>query len=203
VPRFLSEDEVNAFRERVYAVAERLFDEHGLEAVSMRQLGGNLGVTAMTLYRYFKDKDDILAAVRARGFDRIAATLETALATTSGPTEEAEPVSSAYIAFAFENPAAYRLMFELTQPNEADYPDLARAVSRARLTLRAFADRLIATGRIEGGQPEVVAHAYWAAIHGLVVLRLAGKLSPTVGFDSVWTSLSGALAHGFRPHAGR
>ena len=47
--------------------AERLFAEHGVEAVTMRQLAAALGVSPMTPYRYFKDKDAILAAVRARG----------------------------------------------------------------------------------------------------------------------------------------
>jgi AcrR family transcriptional regulator len=198
MPKILSDEDVNVFRQRICAVAERLFDEHGPEAVSMRQLAAELGVTAMTLYRYFDDKDDILAAVRAQAFDRIAETLERALARTTGPMDQATPVSSAYIDFAFEHPAAYRLMFELTQPNEADYPDLVRAASRARRTLRTFVDRSIATGLIEDDHPEVVAHAYWAAIHGLVVLQLAGKLGSTVSFDAVRKSIFGALARGFR-----
>lgn len=198
MPRFLSDRDVSVFRQRVCDVAERLFAKHGLEAVSMRQLAKELGVTAMTLYRYFKDKDDILAAVRAQGFDQIAEALETALAKAKGPADKAKSVPSAYIAFAFEHPNAYRLMFELTQPNEADYPDLVRAVSRARQTLRTFADRSIAAGVIADDNPEAVAHAYWAAIHGLVVLQLANKLSPTVNFDAVRERVFTALAHGFR-----
>jgi hypothetical protein len=46
--------------------------------------------------------------------------------------------------------------------------------------------------------PEAVAHAYWAAIHGLVVLQLASKLSPTVSFDAVRKRIFSALAQGFR-----
>ena len=41
----------------------------------MRELASALGVSPMTPYRYFRDKDDILAAVRARAFDRFAAAL--------------------------------------------------------------------------------------------------------------------------------
>ena len=44
----------------------------------MRQLAAELGVSPMTPYRYFEDKDDILAAVRANGFNRFAEALETA-----------------------------------------------------------------------------------------------------------------------------
>ena len=44
----------------------------------MRQLAAELGVSPMTPYRYFEDKDDILAAVRANGFNRFAEALERA-----------------------------------------------------------------------------------------------------------------------------
>ena len=41
----------------------------------MRQLADDLGCSPMTPYRYFRDKDAILAAVRAAAFDRFAAAL--------------------------------------------------------------------------------------------------------------------------------
>ena len=44
----------------------------------MRQLAAELGVSPMTPYRYFADKDAILAAVRARAFNRHAEALEAA-----------------------------------------------------------------------------------------------------------------------------
>ena len=194
----LSDEDVIAFRQRICAAAERLFAEHGPDAVSMRQLAAALGVSAMTPYRYFKDKGDILAAVRAHGFDRFSEALETAFADAEEPADQAAAVSSAYIAFAFEHPAAYRLMFDLTQPNEADYPDLIRAAARARTAMRAYVDRLMDAGLIAAGDAEVIAHAHWAAIHGLVVLRLAGKLSPGVDFEAVRRTLFGALGRGLR-----
>ncbi len=41
----------------------------------MRQLAAELGCSPMTPYRYFKDKDEILAAVRAAAFDRFSEAL--------------------------------------------------------------------------------------------------------------------------------
>ena len=66
MPRVLSQEAVGEFREKLVDAAERLFGQHGLEAVTMRQLAAELGVSPMTPYRYFADKDDILAAVRTR-----------------------------------------------------------------------------------------------------------------------------------------
>jgi AcrR family transcriptional regulator len=62
-------------RERVLQAAIDLADRGGLEALSMRRLGQELGVDAMALYRHVRDKDDLLDGI-AEGvvgeFDRPA-----------------------------------------------------------------------------------------------------------------------------------
>jgi AcrR family transcriptional regulator len=47
-------------RDRILTAAVGLADEHGLEAVSMRQVGDSLGFEAMSLYRHVRNKDDLL-----------------------------------------------------------------------------------------------------------------------------------------------
>jgi AcrR family transcriptional regulator len=47
----------------VLEAAVKLADQHGIEAVSMRRLGQELGVEAMSLYTHVKSKDDLLAAM--------------------------------------------------------------------------------------------------------------------------------------------
>src|SRR4029077_5422610 len=110
MPRILTQSDVADFRERLCDVATRMFDARGPEGFTMRELAAELGVSAMTPYRYFKDKEDILAAVRARAFNRFAESLETALKTEA---QDAGCVHRAYVAFAFGEPAAYKLMFDL------------------------------------------------------------------------------------------
>src|SRR5476649_2580552 len=107
MPRTLSPADVETFRTQLCDVAERLFAAHGPDGVTMRELADALKVSSMTPYRYFKDKDAILAAVRTRAFNRFAAAMETA-------SDTAKPQSgNAYLDFALANPAAYRLMFDV------------------------------------------------------------------------------------------
>jgi AcrR family transcriptional regulator len=201
VPKSLSEAEVAERRERLIDAAEQLFAAHGLDAVSMRQLAAELGVSPMTPYGYFKDKDAILAAARARSFRRFAEALEGAYAAGGDAAERANRVGEAYLTFAFEHPAAYRLMFDLSQPNEADYPELVAAAKRARATMTHYSQGLLDAGLI-AGDPEVIARVFWAAIHGLVVLKLADKLGPEVEFDVLRDATMRALSIGFSPAAG-
>ncbi|MEM6463010.1 MAG: helix-turn-helix domain-containing protein [Pseudomonadota bacterium] len=58
-------------RERVVAAAIECVGEHGIEALSMRQIGASLGASAMAIYRYVADRDDLLLAM----LDHVARTI--------------------------------------------------------------------------------------------------------------------------------
>lgn len=53
-------------RARVVECALELIDEGGPDALTMRKLGANLGVEAMSLYYYVESKDDLLDGVASR-----------------------------------------------------------------------------------------------------------------------------------------
>ena len=203
MPRVLSESDVADFRDRACVAAARLFADKGAEGVTMRELASALGVSAMTPYRYFRDKDDILAAVRARAFDRFAEILKNAYAGTGPVLERAQAKREAYVRFALEESATYRLMFDLSQPTEDQYPDLVRAMMRARATMTSHVRDLVAEG-VLSGDPELIGHVFWAVLHGAVTLHLAGKLSPQYkqstqyGIDQILSEAIHVLGEGYR-----
>src|ERR1700723_4352637 len=91
MPRPLSPADLDAFRTRLCDVAEKLFAAHGPDGVTMREMADALSVSSMTPYRYFKDKDAILAAVRTRAFNRFAAAMEAARTGTKKQSGNAYP----------------------------------------------------------------------------------------------------------------
>lgn len=50
-------------RERIVRTALRIMDDEGLEAVTMRRIGRELGVEAMSLYNHVQDKEDLLEGI--------------------------------------------------------------------------------------------------------------------------------------------
>ena len=199
MPRVLSDTDVADFRERLCEAAERLFAERGPDAVTMRQLATELGVSPMTPYRYFEDKDDILAAVRTNGFNRFAEALEVARSTHSGARAVGEAVGEAYIDFALSNPHAYKLMFDFNQPHAEKYPELVAAGQRAQKTMTGHVEDSIAEGLLVG-DPQQIGLMFWAAIHGVVVLELAGMLPPGAS-RHIYPALDATLERGMRPGA--
>lgn len=153
--------------------AEDLFSTHGLEGVTMRQLADAVGVSAMTPYRYFKDKDAILAAVRARVFNRFADAMERAYARLD-KTGGFRP-DEAYLDFALANRRAYLMMFDTNQPTASRYPELVKAMERARSTMTSGWQKLADDGKFKG-DVELKGRQIWAAMHGAVMLELSGLL---------------------------
>jgi len=198
MPRVLSADDVADFRERLCETAARLYAVKGPGGVTMRELASALGVSPMTPYRYFHDKDEILAAVRTRAFDCFAEALEKAAAGPGTAAERSHAVGLAYMRFGLEEASSYRLMFDLSQPCEDAYPDLVRAMARANATMTAHVRALVDEGFLEG-DPELIGHVFWAATHGAVSLQLAGKLDPRIGVDTIVHAAGRALVEGFRP----
>jgi AcrR family transcriptional regulator len=193
VPKILTDLDIETFRERLCDVAEQMFANHGPDGVTMRQLAAELGVSSMTPYRYFKDKDAILAAVRRRAFTRFAEAMEAATKATGGG-QPGEP----YLAFALANPSAYRMMFDTYQPTFHEYPDLLAAMDRARSTMTAGWKQLGASGALPAGMDiELVGHLHWSAMHGAVMLELAGLLRPPLSAAKIAAPTLEALAKNF------
>ncbi|HET6970034.1 MAG TPA: TetR/AcrR family transcriptional regulator [Phenylobacterium sp.] len=199
MPRVLTDTDVADFRERLCAAAERLFAQKGPDAVTMRQLAAELGVSPMTPYRYFQDKDDILAAVRTNGFTQFAEALEAARAGAGSARAKGAAVGESYIRFAFEHPHTYKLMFDLNQPLDGRYPELVEAGRRAHATMTAWVEDQIATGDM-AGEPEEIGAMFWAATHGAIVLEMAGKLPPGSA-RTLADRIGSSMARGLKPGA--
>src|SRR5215468_8723814 len=129
MPRYLTNQDIADFRAELCRVATERFARFGYDGVTMRQLAEALGCSPKTPYRYFKDKADILATVRAQAFTAFADALEAA---AKGPAEErGRRVTEAYIAFATSHPHAYRIMFDFDAPIDGQHPELGPAADRA------------------------------------------------------------------------
>jgi AcrR family transcriptional regulator len=197
VPKNLSAAKVEAFRARLLDAAERRFAQNGVDGVSMRALAEELGCSAMTPYRYFGDKEEILAAVRAAAFDRFADAMEKAADIPGDARAKARAVGEAYIRFAVRDQQAYRLMFDLSQPDQDRFPELVRASSRARRTMSGFVEKMVEEGFLTG-DPQALGQLFWAASHGLILLHLAGKLSGKPGFRALHRQMMQLLVRGAR-----
>jgi AcrR family transcriptional regulator len=129
-------------RERVLRAAIGLADEAGIESLSMRKLGQELRVEAMSLYNHVANKDDILNAI----VDMVVSEIEP-------PSPEADWKS----ALRQSAKSAYEVL--LRHPWAASRILSGSGVSQARLR---YMDALLGTLRNAGFSAEMTDHAYHA-----------------------------------------
>jgi AcrR family transcriptional regulator len=194
----LTDEAVATFRADVCRVAETLFARHGVEGVTMRQIAAELGCSFTTAYRYFKNKDEILAAVRAAAFNRFCEVIEKAARSRTDPRQNSRNVGQAYLGFALENPDSYRMMFDVSQAAVTNSVELTEALARARLAMVGYVAPLVDQGILHG-DPYALGQMLWAAAHGLVMLRLSGIVADDTELRQLHDTTMSALARAAHP----
>jgi AcrR family transcriptional regulator len=189
----LTSSAVNTLRAKVCEVASGLFSAHGVENVGLRMIASEIDLTGAALYRYFpQGRDEIVAAVRAKAFKELADLSEAAFDSAGTPLERFRAVAEAYLAFARQDAAAYRMLFSLMQTG--DFPELRREARRARDILFRAAQE-VAQSEEPAREGRVLAHVAWAAIHGAVMLATSEMLQMGVDIEQLMDSVAQALSH--------
>jgi len=165
-------------RRALLAEAVRTIARDGVEGLTLREVGARLGVSRTALYRHFADKSSLLAAVAREGFERFTAALRDAWGAHEGTRTGLERMGEAYVRFALEHPAHYRVMF-------GDYRHLcekdAELTAVAEGSFRVLLDAIVSLQEanvIRRDDPRMQAHLVWSLVHGLAMLAIDGLGPP-------------------------
>lgn len=160
--------------------AFELIRRDGARNLSMRGLATSLGISAMTAYRYYVDKEELFRDLKHEIAAKFAAALKAGSDAASTPTEQLRCMAIAYLEYALEHEEDYRLLFDewlgeidrtsALPPADAPGWDLLISLVK-RLNPRRDEKAVVRT-----------AHLLWSTVHGLVMLHLAGRarLDPPV-----------------------
>ena len=186
-----SDTEVEAFRETAAAVGLEMVEQEGVASLTLRRLAKRLGCSYAKPYSYYRDKSHLVDAVRGRAFDRLADFVRDLPESDLGTPH----FGAAYLRFAFENPEAFRIMFELRQ----DYVSESTRAAQQRAWEAGSAPirELVEQGHIEG-DPELIAHVTWASLQGLASLALANQLYMGKSVEEIADGMQSIL-RGFLP----
>jgi AcrR family transcriptional regulator len=128
-----------------------------------------VGVSHAAPGHHFADRAALLAALAEEGFGRLADRLEASSVAARSPRRRLEHVGQAYVRFAMEQPALFRLMFARSPTGQPSLGEAARALEALR---RAVSRALPA--KAGARRREETTLTAWALVHGLAVLWLDG-----------------------------
>jgi AcrR family transcriptional regulator len=185
-----------ALREALLSQALRDLESTGLEGISLRGLAETAGVSKTAPYRHFADKRELLVTLAADGFRLLAEALETVVPPTGAvenaaaspaipaqdPREALRSLFRAYMNFARERPALYKLMisklgYELH--SEACRLNSERALS---CLVRAVQAAQASGWHRQQDQMSLVL-SLWASVHGWATLLIDGLLPPGISLE--------------------
>jgi AcrR family transcriptional regulator len=142
------------------------------DKLSLREVARAAGVSATAVYHHFPDKNALLDALAEEGLERLAAAQHRASDLAGGGAAGFAATGRAYVAFALENPALFRLIFgarrSVLDDSEGEIPEAVEfLLSNAAALAPQGADQ-------NAGQ--VIAIRSWAMAHGLSLLMLGGQV---------------------------
>jgi AcrR family transcriptional regulator len=159
-------------REEIVSAATQMINETGdVERLSLRAVARRIGVSAPSIYQHFPDVDHLKVAVVEGCFAQFAAARDRASRPAGEPIAALLARCRAYCQFALDHPGPYRFMFShhVPRPDAPTLPAGVAALNALTASIRACQDDgAIATT----DDPGHLALLLWAALHGLVLLRL-------------------------------
>jgi AcrR family transcriptional regulator len=180
-------------RQALLDAAAELVSERGVDAFTLREVARRARVSHAAPYRHFADRAALVAAASAHALDELRGRMVQARQRGEAPAPaELRASARAYLGFALEQPARFRMMFgpEATEgvPAESLLRELAAAIA---------ADQRAA--KLHPGEPADMALAAWAAVHGAAALAVDGRLGRASGAAAIADRVVDALFHGFAP----
>ncbi|MGA7204451.1 MAG: TetR/AcrR family transcriptional regulator [Specibacter sp.] len=178
-------------RRTLLEAAATSIEASGVEALSLRQLARDAGVSHAAPSRHFSDKQALLDALAEDGFNRLAASLEEATrgaaTTPAAARRRFEDLAQSYVGFALAQPTLLSLMFGLKHAPSARAELVAAGHASMELTMRVVVAAQ-EIGAIGPGDPQRMALVAFATFHGIATLASGGLLDGVPADDLVATA---------------
>jgi AcrR family transcriptional regulator len=160
-------------RRRILEAAEALFDEHGIDRVTMAEITSASGVRASTLYQYFSSKDDIVWAILSNALKDVTQRIEERLESATTGLSKITALLDFMADELSTNPAKVRFMAQFDAMYARHWPAERMVTLEAQINPKGFEyfSKLIREGIADGSlrhdlDPDFTMHAVTNAVIG-------------------------------------
>jgi AcrR family transcriptional regulator len=191
-------------KEALISSARKILTEQGADALSLRAIASDVGVSHMAPYAHFKNKKALFKSIAAGGFRELSDKMLLDSQDESKPQDLILAYGATYVAFAIDNPQLYRLMLgqventgrrnqdnnsrsnkgrseseeiglDISLMNSEASTELESSSTRPFILLQdAFAK---ANKNDNGIQTKAQAVGAWAMVHGMAALIIEGHFT--------------------------
>ena len=168
--------------------AESILLERGIEGFTLRECARRAGVSHAAPAHHFGDVRGLLTALATMGFERMADLMQSrrqAAGDADGQSialARLAAVGQAYIDFALEHPAHFKLMFAQGRLDRDDAA-LQLAAQRTALSLSEALQEATDASRVPASDLPARMLLAWSAVHGFATLVIEGQCTQAFGLD--------------------
>jgi AcrR family transcriptional regulator len=185
-------------REALVRAARQLVVERGAENFTLADACRLAGVTTAAPYRHFRDKQEVLEDIVSRGFDELSERSRRAVeAHGAGTLEGLVAMGQAYVRFAVEETAIFRLMFGQNPALKSAEPVAGHG--RACFCNLIEQVALFCERNSKRGDAQRLALELWTFVHGAASLLIDQdyeKVAPGLDVDSLIAQVTPRLIAG-------
>lgn len=175
-------------RNALVAAAVELVEGSSPEELTLREVSRRVGVNHRAAYRHFEDKTALLAAVAEDGYRGLLAAMESALqrASKTDAAERLMALAVAYVSFAIDQPARYRIMFGRRLNEDGRFNTLEDLVARAYSLLAGELRAGQVSKQFSDTPVRELAFGVWSLTHGFASLAIVRRLKVKRALVDSW-----------------
>ena len=163
--------------ESLLAAAERIVQDGGLDALSVRGVAAEVGTTTRAIYSLYGSKDGLIAALAAHGFDLLRDGVSS-VPETSAPDRDLVEAGLVFRRYATEHSSLFRISFQNNPTPMRTNPAVNAAATAALEVLTGRVARLHEAGLLADNDVRAATLCFHAQCEGLAELELRGNFAP-------------------------
>lgn len=172
-------EEIEQAKGEILNAAAGLIADIGYDNFTMRKLAAKLGVTATTIYNYYKNKDDLFINLLILGFTDLLDQLVAVCRQEADPEQRLSRMVETYTDFGLNNSNFYNLMYAWHVPKYNHYTGTSmEAVAERQLEIalqipKLFSDAINAYAQklnqnLSNEKTRFLVIHFWSQIHGFI-----------------------------------
>ena len=167
-------------RRLILDAARELFSKEGVSNVSMRRIAAKVNYSPALIYRYVKNKEELLDQLRSEGY-QILLNRMARLDVDPDPIKHLTDLAVEYGGFGVDYWEYYDLMFHMPIQISDDGTVPVKGYEAVLGMVRNAVERAIDAGHFAGCSVDDAMFMSWSQIHGLLSLYISGRTPFHIG----------------------